>query len=92
MSPSWLSGKRPNSYGISIPEDLSVVGCDGIRVGQWLRPKLTTLEQPVAALALAAMDAIERSMTGSRPASPPARTVLPLHLVVRGSVARPATD
>ncbi|WP_340697289.1 LacI family DNA-binding transcriptional regulator [Cellulosimicrobium funkei] len=77
-------------HGISIPEDLSVVGCDGIRVGQWLRPKLTTLEQPVAALALAAMDAIERSMAGTPPAVPPARTVLPLHLVVRGSVARPA--
>ncbi|WP_205203483.1 LacI family DNA-binding transcriptional regulator [Cellulosimicrobium cellulans] len=78
-------------HGISIPDDLSVVGCDGIRVGQWLRPKLTTLEQPVAALALAAMDAIERSMTGDRRAGAPARTVLPLHLVVRGSVARVAT-
>lgn len=86
-------------HGIRIPEDLSVVGCDGIRIGQWLRPQLTTLEQPVAALALAAVDALERAMSrreapaaeGSDDAGfEPARTVLPLHLVIRGSVAPPS--
>jgi len=91
-------------HGIRIPEDLSVVGCDGIRIGQWLRPQLTTLEQPVAALALAAVDALERAMSRREGTSPdavtggggsdrtgvePARTVLPLHLVIRGSVAPP---
>ncbi|MFC6303219.1 LacI family DNA-binding transcriptional regulator [Oerskovia jenensis] len=92
-------------HGIRIPEDLSVVGCDGIRIGQWLRPQLTTLEQPVAALALAAVDALERAMArrGTGAGTPgagtpgaddadvePARTVLPLHLVIRGSVAPPS--
>jgi DNA-binding LacI/PurR family transcriptional regulator len=87
-------------HGIRIPEDLSVVGCDGIRIGQWLRPQLTTLEQPVAALALAAVDALERAMARRKAPAPwppadgagfdPARTVLPLHLVIRGSVAPPS--
>ncbi|WP_336707064.1 MULTISPECIES: LacI family DNA-binding transcriptional regulator [Oerskovia] len=82
-------------HGIRIPEDLSVVGCDGIRIGQWLRPQLTTLEQPVAALALAAVDALERAMARRGADAPddvaePARTVLPLHLVIRGSVAPPS--
>ncbi|KRC42841.1 hypothetical protein ASE15_02215 [Oerskovia sp. Root22] len=88
-------------HGIRIPEDLSVVGCDGIRIGQWLRPQLTTLEQPVAALALSAVDALERAMArreaqesagtgGAATGFEPARTVLPLHLVIRGSVAPPS--
>ena len=76
--------------GVSVPGGLWVGGCDGSRVGQWLGARLTTLGQRCTALALAAMDAIERSMAGTPPAVPPARTVLPLHLVVRGSVARPA--
>jgi LacI family transcriptional regulator, repressor for deo operon, udp, cdd, tsx, nupC, and nupG len=80
-------------HGLSIPDDLSVIGCDGIRVSQWLRPQLTTLEQPVAALAQAGLDAVERSLArrGTRRTVEPSRTVLPLHLVVRGSVAPPAT-
>ncbi|SDD78955.1 transcriptional regulator, LacI family [Sanguibacter gelidistatuariae] len=79
-------------HGISIPEDLSVVGCDGIRVGQWLRPKLTTLEQPIHGLAQAALDTVSRRITERR-SSPAvstidhAKTVLPLHLVIRGSAA-----
>ncbi|MBN9743367.1 LacI family transcriptional regulator [Amycolatopsis sp. A1MSW2902] len=30
-------------HGIRIPDDLSIVGCDGIGVGEWQRPQLTTL-------------------------------------------------
>lgn len=78
-------------HGISIPEDLSVVGCDGIRVGQWLRPRLTTLEQPVEGIAQRALDAITGENAGMRSGntrlSQPTRTVLPLHLVIRGSAA-----
>ncbi|MFV0440131.1 MAG: LacI family DNA-binding transcriptional regulator [Lachnospirales bacterium] len=33
--------------GLSIPEDLSVVGFDGIEVSKFFIPKLTTIEQPV---------------------------------------------
>lgn len=71
-------------HGIRIPEDLSVVGCDGIRVGQWLRPKLTTLQQPITDLGQAALDAVT-----SRIADPGRHAakhhVFPLQLVPRGS-------
>lgn len=73
-------------HGIRIPGDLSVVGCDGIRVGQWLRPKLTTLQQPITELAQAALDIIS-----SRIVEPDRHTtrhdVLPLQLVPRGSAS-----
>lgn len=30
--------------GYGIPEDISIVGCDGIRVGEYLKPPLTTID------------------------------------------------
>ena len=72
--------------GLRIPEDLSVVGCDGIQLGQWLRPRLTTLAQPVRPLARAALEALSRAI--DRPGET-TRQVLPLQLVVRGSAVAP---
>ncbi|WP_370276035.1 LacI family DNA-binding transcriptional regulator [Georgenia sp. SYP-B2076] len=73
-------------HGLRIPEDLSVVGCDGIQLGQWLRPQLTTLAQPIHELARTALDTLRTAAEGPQE---PVRTVLPLQLVVRGSVAAP---
>lgn len=33
--------------GLSIPQDISVVGFDGLEIGQYLAPALTTVSQPV---------------------------------------------
>ena len=37
--------------GLKIPEDVSVIGFDGIPFGDYLQPKLTTLSQPVLEMA-----------------------------------------
>ena len=37
--------------GLRIPEDVSVVGYDGLQVGDYLQPRLTTVTQPVEAMA-----------------------------------------
>ncbi|RKT86970.1 LacI family transcriptional regulator/LacI family transcriptional regulator, repressor for deo operon, udp, cdd, tsx, nupC, and nupG [Saccharopolyspora antimicrobica] len=74
-------------HGLSIPEDLSVVGCDGIRVGEWLRPKLTTLQQPVAELARGALELVHARITD--PGGGTVRRNLPLQLVIRGSAVPP---
>ena len=37
--------------GIKVPDDLSVVGFDGIDAGTWSVPALTTVEQPIAQIA-----------------------------------------
>lgn len=42
--------------GLRIPEDVSVMGFDGIELGDYLQPKLTTLEQPVDELATATFE------------------------------------
>jgi LacI family transcriptional regulator len=37
--------------GLSIPEDISVIGFDGLELGEYVRPKLSTVEQDVELLA-----------------------------------------
>jgi DNA-binding LacI/PurR family transcriptional regulator len=83
-------------HGLAIPDDLSVVGYDGIRVSEWLRPKLTTVEQPIDALAQAALVSIMRQRKkgkdGRAPSAEAQEVVLPMRLVIRGSTAAPAHE
>lgn len=51
--------------GRRIPEDISVIGFDGIELGDYLRPKLTTLVQPAAEIAGASIELLHSLMTGS---------------------------
>ena len=56
-----------NERGLRIPEDISVVGYDGIRVGKHIKPRLTTLKQDTAAIGVKAgeklISLIERPKT-----------------------------
>lgn len=42
--------------GLSVPEDISVIGFDGIDISCYTVPRLTTLEQPVNEIALRSVD------------------------------------
>lgn len=44
--------------GVRVPEELSIVGFDGIEAGEWTYPPLTTLVQPIEELAHAAVDTL----------------------------------
>lgn len=44
--------------GIRVPEDLSIVGFDGIAAASWMQPPLTTIAQPVADVAEMAVNAL----------------------------------
>lgn len=44
--------------GLSIPEDLSVMGFDNIRTSAYLGPALTTVEQPISLMAQRAVETI----------------------------------
>ncbi|TLS40665.1 LacI family transcriptional regulator [Streptomyces montanus] len=82
-----LAGARRS--GIAIPRDLSVVGFDGSYLAEESVPRLTTVNQPLNAIARAALDSLLRQIKGEPFAAK--RTELATKLVVRDSTAPPAT-
>jgi LacI family transcriptional regulator len=73
--------------GLSVPGDVAVTGFDGIRLGRHLRPSLTTVVQPMAALGDTAVAMLSDRIGG---AEIPRRTVeLPVRLELRGSCGCP---
>ncbi|HEY2592862.1 MAG TPA: LacI family DNA-binding transcriptional regulator [Chloroflexota bacterium] len=70
--------------GLRVPEDVAVVGFDGIALGAFTTPELTTIEQPRAEVGRRAVelvfDLLDESTSGS-----PAHVTLPVRLVVRES-------
>ena len=82
---AWLGGMNAiREAGLSIPEDISVVGYDGLHLAQALNPPLTTWHQNTDELGrLAASMLIERI---EHP-----RTAAPEHIVVPGSLMEGGT-
>lgn len=72
--------------GISIPEDLSIVGFDDIPWAEYCTPGLTTVEMPVDEMATEAVDAVIRKIEGESDAN--RRVVFGVSLVERGSTAQ----
>lgn len=72
--------------GLSVPEDLSVVGFDDSDISRLIMPKLTTVRQPVFDMAVSATDGLLKMLAGE-PAPAP---VMHRHeLLVRQSTAMP---
>lgn len=74
------------SRGLEVPRDVSVVGYDDIFWASLTHPPLTTVRQPVASIARAA---VRTALGGGEDSRRPARTevVVRPQLVVRGSTA-----
>ncbi|MGV8844883.1 LacI family DNA-binding transcriptional regulator [Tessaracoccus sp.] len=68
--------------GVEVPQRISVVGWDDIRVSRYLRPGLTTVSQPVAQLGALAAEHLHRLMAGEQPDD---QVVLPTTIVHRQS-------
>ena len=45
--------------GLQVPQDLSIVGFDGIAATKWSVPELTTVEQPITQIADTAVFTLE---------------------------------
>ena len=73
--------------GLSVPEDLSVVGFDDIQIAPHVNPPLTTVRQDKAGLGAAAADALISLIEGG--ADTTGLTMLPVELIARGSTAPP---
>ncbi|MBB5875615.1 LacI family DNA-binding transcriptional regulator [Xanthomonas sp. 3498] len=76
--------------GLEVPRDLSVVGFDDTSAATTVWPELTTIHQPIASMADAAIDILLRSIRRKRDdARMSSDHVVPHRLVLRGSVASP---
>jgi LacI family transcriptional regulator len=78
--------------GLDVPRDVSVVGFDDTASATTVWPELTTVRQPVAAMAATAVELLQRGAQGRKEGQ--ARVVLdhvvPHTLVKRDSVAAPS--
>ena len=73
--------------GLRIPTDISIVGFDDISLTQVVEPPLTTVRQPVANIALAAVERLVGRLEGTFE-GPPNHQTLPPQLILRGSTGR----
>jgi DNA-binding LacI/PurR family transcriptional regulator len=71
--------------GVRIPEDMAVTGYDGIPYAAYGAIPLTTVEQPLEAMARHAADLLVRMLGGDRPAAAELRVQIPGRLAVRAS-------
>ncbi len=69
--------------GLRVPEDLSVIGFDGLAMGQWLSPALATVAQPHRQIGIDAARALARRIAGET--VPP--ITLPHRLLPGGTLA-----
>jgi DNA-binding LacI/PurR family transcriptional regulator len=71
--------------GLQVPEDMSVAGFDGVQVGEWMSPALTTVVQPTADIGRIAVDHLFQIIAGERHS---ATAVLPHTLRMGGTAQR----
>ena len=77
--------------GLNVPEDLSIVGFDDTELATNVWPELTTVKQPIAAMAEAALDLLLSNGRARRggAAAGPAEHVLKHAMIVRESSGPP---
>jgi LacI family transcriptional regulator len=73
---------------LRVPDDLSIVGFDGIEATAWTNPSLTTVEQPIEEIAETALNALQTMMDA--PTKPLPDSFFRPRLRVRASTAPPA--
>lgn len=72
-------------HGLRVPEDVSVVGFDGIEMGQYMVPKLTTIQQPGFRIAKQCVEILLQCIANKEPA---VRVQIPFSLVVGESTRK----
>ena len=80
--------REAGATGLRVPDDLSVIGFDGIDAADWTEPALTTVEQPIDEIATTAVEALCALMDSPEQSLP--NYVFRPRLRVGRSSARPA--
>ena len=92
---AWSDGmathliERATALGLDLPRDLSIVGFDSTSYCNELRPRLTSISQPLVPLGRTAVDLLVQSVRGDLVPSFP--LLMPCGLDLRESTARPRT-
>ncbi len=79
--------REAEALGISVPEDLSVVGFDSTAFCDTTRPRLTAISQPIEQMAYDATNVLISNIEGNP--SPSRSFIYPCGLDIRESTARP---
>lgn len=82
--------KGLQAAGLSVPDDVSVIGFDDIALASLIQPALTTIAQPIAQIGRRGAEMLIRSVRGEVGELGP--VVLPCRLVARASTAPPPLD
>ncbi|MBO5129276.1 MAG: LacI family DNA-binding transcriptional regulator [Oscillospiraceae bacterium] len=69
-------------HGLRVPEDVSVMGFDGLKIGDYTVPKLATVRQDVDALAEESIRILQENITQLRP---PRHKTVPVSLELKES-------
>lgn len=77
-----------HEVGVRVPDDLALVGFDGIEMGRFTIPTLTTIDHPRQELGRLGVETLVALIAGETP--PDSERVLPLRLVVRESCGAPS--
>ena len=73
-------------HGVKVPEDVSITGFDNIRWADLVTPRLTTVAQPMGAIAAKAVELMHKSLSGQIIAA--RHTLFEVTLIERDSVKR----
>ena len=76
-----------NDLGVSVPDELSVIGFDDIVLTQVVQPALTTIKQPIREITRIAVERMVGRVQGTI-TGPVSHQSLPADLIVRASTAR----
>lgn len=83
---SYIGGLNEfERIGVSVPDDISAVGYDGVRLCQMLRPRLTTLCQNAELMGISAAEELARAVDEGKHYIP-RRIVVPGKVLIGGTV------
>jgi len=75
--------------GVSVPETISVIGFDDIRISRYLNPPLTTIHFPAAEMGTLAVEVLMQLLDKGETKLDLENIVLDPQLIIRGSTAPP---
>jgi LacI family transcriptional regulator len=77
--------RAAHEMGLSIPEDISIVGFDGIEITQLMSPKLTTIRQDTTGMGAKAAENLIKQVLGVDKNSKPENIILEPQLLIGNS-------